>query len=61
MTPKNEGTEGRDDDLQETAGTDGQDETSTAATEGLDLDAMDLSVETAEERISPSETNVFDK
>lgn len=32
-----------------------------AADEALDLDALDLSVETAEERISPSETNVFDK
>ena len=29
--------------------------------EELDLDALDLSIETAEERISPSETNVFDK
>jgi len=27
----------------------------------LDLDALDLTVETIEERISPSETNVFDK
>ena len=27
----------------------------------LDFDALDLSVETVEERISPSETNVFDK
>ena len=29
--------------------------------EGLDLESMDLTVETVEERISPSETNVFDK
>ena len=28
---------------------------------GLDLEELDLSVETIEERISPSETNVFDK
>ena len=29
--------------------------------EGLDLEHLDLTVETVEERISPSETNVFDK
>ncbi len=29
--------------------------------EGLDLEGLDLTVETVEERISPSETNVFDK
>lgn len=28
---------------------------------GLDLENLDLTVETVEERISPSETNVFDK
>lgn len=28
---------------------------------GLDLEDLDLTVETVEERISPSETNVFDK
>ena len=35
----------------------------TVSQEGaeLDLDALDLTVETIEERISPSETNVFDK
>lgn len=38
----------------------GSESTSESAPE-IDLDAMDLSVETAEERISPSETNVFDK
>lgn len=27
----------------------------------LDFDTLDLAVETVEERISPSETNVFDK
>ena len=32
-----------------------------AAEEELDLEELDLSVETVEERISPSETNVFDK
>ena len=32
-----------------------------AAEEELDLEDLDLSVETVEERISPSETNVFDK
>lgn len=29
--------------------------------EQLDLSKLDLTVETVEERISPSETNVFDK
>jgi hypothetical protein len=29
--------------------------------EPLDLESLDLSVEAVEERISPSETNVFDK
>lgn len=36
-------------------------EVDDAIVEDLDLDSLDLSVETAEERISPSETNVFDK
>ncbi|MDG1048762.1 MAG: hypothetical protein P8M11_14580 [Planctomycetota bacterium] len=37
-------------------------ETSAAAGgEALDLEGLDLTVETVEERISPSETNVFDK
>ena len=31
------------------------------ATGDLDLEGLDLTVETVEERISPSETNVFDK
>lgn len=31
------------------------------AAEALDFANMDLSVESVEERISPSETNVFDK
>lgn len=29
--------------------------------EDLDIEGLDLSVETVEERISPGETNVFDK
>ena len=29
--------------------------------EDLDLEDLDLSIEVVEERISPSETNVFDK
>ncbi|MEM9800886.1 MAG: hypothetical protein AAGA20_11215 [Planctomycetota bacterium] len=33
----------------------------SAGGDALDLEGMDLSVETVEERISPSETNVFDK
>jgi len=32
-----------------------------AGGEALDLEGLDLTVETVEERISPSETNVFDK
>ena len=32
-----------------------------AAPKKLDLKSLDLSVEKVEERISPSETNVFDK
>jgi hypothetical protein len=35
--------------------------TAETTAEDLDLDSLDLSVETVEERISPSETNVFDK
>ncbi len=35
--------------------------TAETAADSLDLDSLDLSVETVEERISPSETNVFDK
>lgn len=45
-------------DEQEEASTEALAETSA---EELDLDSLDLSVETVEERISPSETNVFDK
>ena len=60
MTPKNESTEGADDDLREARG-DAAGGDAEGAAEDLDLDAMDLSVETAEERISPSETNVFAK
>ncbi|MEM9383252.1 MAG: hypothetical protein AAGB93_25130 [Planctomycetota bacterium] len=33
----------------------------SAGDDALDLEDLDLSVETVEERISPSETNVFDK
>ena len=43
---------------------DAQDQTDAQATSEaaeLDLDNLDLTVETVEERISPSETNVFDK
>lgn len=37
-------------------------ETQGAHTEAeLDFETLDLSIETVEERISPSETNVFDK
>ncbi|MFT7678788.1 MAG: hypothetical protein ACI8QC_002785 [Planctomycetota bacterium] len=32
-----------------------------SSSETLDFEGMDLSVESVEERISPSETNVFDK
>ena len=44
---------------------DSHEESSEAPTaaggEALDLEGLDLTVETVEERISPSETNVFDK
>ena len=33
----------------------------TGGDESLDLEGLDLTVETVDERISPSETNVFDK
>lgn len=33
----------------------------SAGGDALDLEGLDLTVETVEERISPSETNVFDK
>ena len=36
-------------------------ESAPSPEEALDLDGMDLTVESVEERISPSETNVFDK
>ena len=36
-------------------------QTATNEAAELDLDNLDLTVETVEERISPSETNVFDK
>lgn len=42
---------------QDTEQTDAEENTS----EALDFEGMDLSVESVEERISPSETNVFDK
>ncbi len=32
-----------------------------AKPEALDIENLDLSIETVEDRISPSETNVFDK
>ena len=35
--------------------------TAETSAEELNVDDLDLSVETVEERISPSETNVFDK
>lgn len=38
-----------------------QDSSDESSAETLDFEDMDLSVESVEERISPSETNVFDK
>jgi hypothetical protein len=38
----------------------GQSQASQTESE-LDFESLDLSIETVEERISPSETNVFDK
>ena len=35
--------------------------TDESSADSLDFEGMDLSVESVEERISPSETNVFDK
>jgi len=35
--------------------------TSKASEETLDVEALDLTIETVEDRINPSETNVFDK
>ena len=43
---------------------DAPDELETLAADAapeLDVEALDLTVESVEERISPSETNVFDK
>ena len=34
---------------------------SKASEETLDVESLDLTIETVEERINPSETNVFDK
>ncbi len=52
-------------DAQEAAAEGAQLEASTEGAGGdamdLDLEGLDLTVETVEERISPSETNVFDK
>jgi len=41
----------------------GEEATKTVAdkTEGLDFSKLDLSVERVDERLSPSETNIFDK
>lgn len=55
-----------DDQAATTPATDGPNEAPAGAGEddaldGLDIEWMDLSIETVEERISPSETNVFDK
>ena len=35
--------------------------TSEASEEPLDVGALDLTIETVDDRINPSETNVFDK
>ena len=35
--------------------------TSKEVEETLDVESLDLTIETVEDRISPSETNVFDK
>ena len=49
--------QGNRDDAEETQVTGAE---ASAQDDELDLDDLDLSVETVEERISPSETNVFD-
>lgn len=54
----------RDEELEAAKANDHQaaaEEAASDDTDDLDLDGLDLSVETVEERISPSETNVFDK
>ncbi len=52
--PKKEAAEAQEtEESQETSGQESNQE--------LDLDSLDLSVEAVDERISPSETNVFDK
>jgi len=54
--PKN-----RDEDNEAEAANLNQTASNDMEVDELDLDDLDLSVETVEERISPSETNVFDK
>ncbi len=54
--PKN-----RDEDIEAETATGAESTAQDGALADLDLDDLDLSVETVEERISPSETNVFDK
>lgn len=51
----------RDEEMEADKATEHQAAADEAASDDLDLDGLDLSVETVEERISPSETNVFDK
>ena len=62
---REEETEAKNADQQASTEQDGKthaarDETADSGLD-LDLEGLDLTVETVEERISPSETNVFDK
>ncbi len=50
--------EKRETEEQETPQADGPSEANEKA---LDVESLDLTIETVEDRINPSETNVFDK
>ncbi len=57
----NQNKDQRDDVDNEEASDESGEASLAAGGEALDLEGLDLTVETVEERISPSETNVFDK
>ncbi|MDC3307243.1 hypothetical protein OAV47_00235 [bacterium] len=57
----NQNKDQRDDLENEEAPEKSAEASQAAGGEALDLEGLDLTVETVEERISPSETNVFDK
>lgn len=57
----NQNKEQRDELETDEASAESSEAPTAAGGEALDLEGLDLTVETVEERISPSETNVFDK